>query len=162
MSSPAKNTATTSVAAKPSTGVGVSVRLATSIVFAVFIGLLALVWNARLVISLAGTPLWVGNLIAIPIIATAVSLGTNCMIQYLSCGFVQIGKQAGRIYLVPLPFYFMALLLAIFPGLTWPIEGLVQQVSLQMREGLSASFYTFWMALYAQSFMNGLAQICPK
>jgi len=146
----------------PPSGVTPMLRIVISLLFAMFIGIIALVWNARIIPNPGHIPMWVGNLVFIPVIAVLVSFGTNCMIQFLSCKVVTIGTQAGRLYYVPILFYLMAFLLYLFPGLLWPIEGLVQHISGDMRRGLSVGFYTFWMALYTQAFMNGLAQICPK
>jgi hypothetical protein len=146
----------------PPSGVTPMLRIVISLLFAMFIGIIALVWNARIIPNPGNIPMWVGNLVFIPVIAVLVSFGTNCLIQYLSCKVVTIGAQAGRLYYVPILFYLMAFLLYMFPGLLWPIEGLVQHISSDMRRGLSVGFYTFWMALYTQAFMNGLAQICPK
>ena len=154
--------ATVTPPTSPPSGVSPAIRIVISILVGLFIGLIALVWNGRIIPNPGHIPMWVGNLVFIPAIAVVVSFGSNCLIQYLSCKQVTLGTQAGRLYMVPFLFYVMALLLYIFPSLTWPIEGLVQQVSPDMRHGLSAGFYTFFMALYTQAFMNGLAQICPK
>jgi hypothetical protein len=90
------------------------------------------------------------------------SFGSNCLIQQLSCGQIQLATQAARLWMAPILFYIMELLLFFFPGLLWPIEGIFQNISPNLQKGFSRGFYAFWMALYTQGFMNGLAQICPK
>lgn len=137
------------------------IRITISIVFALFIGLFSLLWNAKYIPNTEGI-IWVGNLVIVPLVAVILSFGSNCLIQQLSCGQVQLATQASRIWMAPILFYIMELLLFFFPGLLWPIEGIFQNVSLDLQKGFSRGFYALWMALYTQSFMNGLAQMCPK
>jgi|LauGreDrversion4_2_1035121.scaffolds.fasta_scaffold361857_2 hypothetical protein len=148
-------------ATKPA-GVGSDVRIVISVVFAVFFGLFALIWNGRLIPNPLNLPLWVGNLVLVPVLAVGISFGLNCLIQYLSCSVITLGSQASRLYLVVIPFYACELFLYMFPSWRWPIEGMAQHTSPDMRRGLSSGFYTFFMALYTQAYMNGSAQICPK
>jgi hypothetical protein len=148
-------------ATKPA-GVGSDMRIVISVVFAVFFGLFALIWNGRLIPNPLNLPLWVGNLVLVPVLAVGISFGLNCLIQYLSCSVITLGSQASRLYLVVIPFYACELFLYMFPSWRWPIEGMAQHTSPDMRRGLSAGFYTFFMALYTQAYMNGSAQICPK
>ena len=143
-------------------GVGSDIRIVISIIFAVFLGLFSLIWNSHLIPNPLNLPLWIGNLLIIPVLAVGISFGLNCLIQYLNCGAVTIISQVSRLYLVPIPFYACELFLYIFPSWKWPIEGMIQQMSPNMRHGLSAAFYTFFMSLYTQAYMNGLAQTCPK
>jgi len=137
------------------------IRITISIVFALVIGLFALLWNAGFFPN-TGTMIWVGNLVIIPLIAVVASFGSNCLVQQLSCGQIQVGTQASRLWMAPIAFLVMELLIFFFPTLLWPIEGLFQNISQSLQKGFSRGFYAFWMALYTQAFMNGLAQICPK
>jgi len=159
MSSPSPSVA---VPVVKSNGVGSDIRIIVSVVYAIFLGIIALIFNSRIIQIPLNIPTWTINLIVIPLFAVVGSFGFNCLIQYLSCGVVTLGSQAERLPMIPIPFYAMALLLYIFPSLKWPIEGMVQQISPDMRHGLSAAFYTFFMGLYTQAYMNGLAQVCPK
>ena len=138
-----------------------AIRMTISIVFALIIGLFSLFWNGGFFPN-TQTIVWVGNLVIVPLIAVAISFGSNCLIQQLSCGQVQLATQASRLWMAPILFYVMELILFFFPGLLWPIEGLFQNVSPNLQRGFSKGFYAFWMALYTQAFMNGLAQACPK
>ena len=137
------------------------IRITISIVFALVIGLFSVFWNAGFFPNTQGI-LWVGNLIIVPLIAVAMSFGSNCLIQQLSCGQIQLATQASRLWMAPILFYIMEVLLFFFPGLLWPIEGIFQNISPNLQKGFSRGFYAFWMALYTQGFMNGLAQMCPK
>lgn len=137
------------------------IRITISIVFALIIGLFSVFWNAGFFPNTQGI-VWVGNMIIVPLIAVVISFGSNCLIQQLSCGQIQLKTQASRLWMAPILFYIMELLLFFFPCLLWPIEGIFQTVAPSLQKGFSRGFYAFWMALYTQAFMNGLAQICPK
>ena len=137
------------------------IRITISIVFALSIGLFSILWNAGFFPN-THTILWVGNLVIVPLIAVVMSFASNCLIQQLSCGQIQLATQASRLWMAPILFYIIELLLFFFPGLLWPIEGIFQNVSPSLQKGFSRGFYAFWMALYTQGFMNGLAQMCPK
>ena len=137
------------------------IRITISIIFALVIGLFSVFWNAGFFPN-THTIIWVGNIIIVPLIAVVMSFGSNCLIQQLSCGQVQLATQASRLWMAPIMFYIMETLLFFFPGLLWPIEGIFQNVSPSLQKGFSRGFYAFWMALYTQGFMNGLAQMCPK
>jgi hypothetical protein len=132
-----------------------------SILFALTIGLFALLWNAEFFPYSHGHSM-IGNLIVVPLMAVVLSFGSNCLVQQLSCGKVQVIKQASRLWMAPILFYVMEILLYFFPGLLWPIEGMYQNLTPTLQKGFSRGFYAFWMALYTQAFMNGMAQICPK
>ena len=98
----------------------------------------------------------------IPGLAIVISFLCSALVQWLSCGQIQWLTQASRLWIPLIPFLLMSFLLFMFPSLRWPIEGLYQEYSPNFRFGLSSGFYTFWMALYTQAYMNGLAQSCPK
>jgi hypothetical protein len=132
-----------------------------SILVALTIGLFALLWNAEMNPYSHGHSL-IGNLIVVPLLAVVLSFGSNSLIQQLSCGRVQIILQATRLWMVPILFYVMEILIYFFPGLLWPIEGMFQNMEPTFQKGYSRGFYAFWMALYTQAFMNGLSQACPK
>jgi Na+/phosphate symporter len=157
---PKVNSTTNQPAAK--TGIGGSIRIVISIVVAVAIGIFGLLWNGNFIPNPGAIPLWVGNTVFISILAVVLSFGSNSLVQQLSCGQVQLGTQAMRLLFVPIPFVLLWVLLYFIPSLRWPIEGLVQGQPEDLRRGLSSGFYTFWIALYTQSIMNGLSQICPK
>ena len=137
------------------------IRMTISILFALTIGLFALLWNSELIPYSHGQSL-LGNLAIVPLLAVVLSFLSNCLIQQLSCGKVQITQQVTRLWMVPILFYVMEILLFFFPGLYWPIEGMFQNMQPTFQKGYSRGFYAFWMALYTQAFMNGLSQSCPK
>ena len=144
------------------TGVGSDIRIVISVLFALILAIFALLWNGRIIPNPLNIPFWVGNYIIIPTLAVGVSFVFNCLIQYLSCGVVTLGSQVGRLYMVPIPFYAILLFLYVFPSWKWPIEGMAQHTSPDIRHGLSTAFYIFFIALYTQATMNGLSQSCPK
>ena len=145
-----------------SSGMSPALRITISILVALVIGLFALLWHGAYIPNPANIPPWVASNLIVPALAVVLSFGANCLVQQLSCGQIQLGVQASRLMYIPLPFWVLSLLLFFFPGLLWPIEGLVQHMSPIERRGLSMGFYTFWIALYTQAFLNGLAQVCPK
>jgi len=162
MSTPAPTVNSTTQQPKPTTGLGSSIRIMISLVIALAIGAFSLLWNGNFIPNPGNIPLWIGNTVFVSLIAVVLSFGSNCLIQQLSCGQVQLGVQAMRVLFAPLPYLFLWVLLYFFPGMRWPVEGLIQSSSPEVRLGVSSGFYTFWTALYSQSIFNGLAQICPK
>lgn len=147
--------------AKSSSGLSTGIRISISLLIAIMLGLFILLWDGGY-IPTSGIPVWIGNIVFMPILAVVLGYGADCLIQYLSCGTVEWLVQLQRIAVVPIPFLFMSFVLYIFPILRWPIEGLVQHTTPSVRYGLSSGFYTFWTALYTQSFLIGLSQLCPS
>lgn len=148
-------------AAPPNKGLSSSIRICISVLVAVALGVFMLLWDGGFIAAHGISP-WIGPLIVLPLIAVVLSFGANCLIQQLSCNQVQWLIQLERVAVVPIPFLLMWLLLHWFPIMRWPIEGLAQHTSHTMRRGLSSGFYAFWIALYTQGVLNGLAQFCPK
>ena len=109
-----------------SPGLSTPLRITISLLVALVIGILALLWNSSLIGNPLHLSLWVGNIIIIPLIATGLSYGASCGIQYLSCGHIQLITQAQRVAFVPLGFFLTATMLYFIPSLRWPIEGLFQ------------------------------------
>ena len=141
-------------------GITTSIRVTLSLLVAICLGIFILLWDCKF-INGNGMPDWLGPYIFLPLLAIVLGYGTNCLIQYLSCKKVQWLVQLQRVALIPLPQFLMWGLLYMFPGMRWPIEGLIQDFTPEMKKGISSGFYTFWMGLYTQSIMNGIAQICP-
>ena len=157
----APTTTITSATPKPSSGLNGTIRLCISILIALMLGVFIMLWDGGF-IPLYNIPPWMGPYIILPLLATILSYIANCMIQLLSCSQVQWLTQLQRVAFTPLPYFLTLWLLYMFPSMRWPIEGLAQQTSVNVRKGLSSGFYIFWTALYTQSMMNGMAQICPK
>jgi hypothetical protein len=142
-------------------GISNGIRISLSFIIALTVGIFMMLWDGNF-IPHSGIPDWIGAFVFIPLLATVLGLGSNCLVQQLSCGNVQWGAQFQRIIIVPLPFILTWGLLYLMPGMRWPIEGLVQGSLPEVRRGLSSGFYAFWVGLYTQSVLTGLAQICPK
>jgi hypothetical protein len=149
------------VVTAPSKGLNGGLRICISMLVAVALGLFMLLWDGGF-IPLHGLRPWIGPLVILPLIAVVLSFGSNALIQQLSCNQVQWIIQLQRVGVVPIPFLLLWAALYYFPIMRWPIEGMVQTVSPNLRRGLSSGFYTFWMGLYTQGVLNGLSQICPK
>jgi hypothetical protein len=148
---------------KKKSGVSGGTRIIIALLVSISLGLFILFWDSKNINYISmGIPYWAGTLIILPLMAVVLSYGGNCLIQQLSCSQVQWLVQLQRVAIVPIPFYCMWLVLYILPIMRWPIEGLIQNVEPSMRLGLSSAFYTFWISLYSQGLLNGLAQICPK
>jgi hypothetical protein len=141
-------------------GVTTGIRVTLSLVIAIILGIFIFLWDGK-IIDGYGLPDWLGPYIFLPLLSVVLGYGTNCLIQYLSCKKVQWLVQLGRVAIIPLPQFLMWALLYMVPSMRWPIEGLMQDLTPENKKGFSSGFYAFWMALYTQSIMNGLAQICP-
>ena len=150
----------TSDTPKKTSGVSGGIRVVIALLVGIVLGIFMLSWDAKF-IGHDAIPEWTGPFIMMPIIAMILGYGSNCLIQQLSCGQVQWLVQLNRIIIIPVPIILMWGFLALIPGMCWPIEGLVQSGSPALRRGLSSGFYAFWMGLYCQNMMNGLAQLCP-
>jgi hypothetical protein len=140
-------------------GVGSGIRISIAIFISIAMGIFMLLWDGGYIGGL-GIPQWVGSFIFSPFLAVLLGLGGNSAIQQLSCGKVQWLIQLQRIAIVPVPFILLWILIYFVPGMRWPIEGLIQDQTPQMKKGISSGFYTFWMSMYVQSIMTGLSQIC--
>lgn len=141
-------------------GVNSGIRIVLSLLVGIVLGIFMLSWDAGF-INHEAFPDWLGPYICMPLIAVVVGYGSNCLIQHLSCGQIQWWIQFNRVLITPLPIIIMWFILGIAPGLRWPIEGLIQSGSPGIRKGLSSGFYAFWVGIYCQHMLNGIAQICP-
>lgn len=143
--------------AKNGSSVSTGARVGVALMVALFLGLLIffLEWQ-----KLGLRAYQIGTLLILPLSAVVLSFGGNCLIQQLSCSQVDWLAQFLRSLYILIPMYVSRLILYIFPSLRWPIEGLVQNTEGSFRNGLSSAFYTFWLALYSQALMNGVAQMC--
>jgi len=150
----------TSDTPKKTSGVSGGTRVVIALLVGIALGIFMLAWDAKFMEHEA-IPDWVGSYVSMPLMATILGYGSICLIQQLSCGKVQWLVQLNRIIIVPVPIILMWLILYIAPSMRWPIEGLVQSGSPALRRGLSSGFYAFWMGLYIQNMLNGVAQICP-
>jgi hypothetical protein len=140
-------------------GLGYGIRISIAIFISIAMAIFMLLWDGGYM-SGSGIPEWVGPFIFSPLLAVTLGFGGNSLIQQLSCGQVEWMVQLQRIAVVPVPFILMWGLINIIPGIRWPIEGLIQNQTPQMKKGVSSGFYTFWLSMYIQSIMSGLSQIC--
>jgi hypothetical protein len=154
------NSTVTSESPTVQSGVSSGIRITLALLVAIILGIFMLCWDAYFIPHDA-IPNWVGPFIFMPLMATVLGFGSDCLVQQLSCGKVQWLIQLQRVAIIPVPFLIMWAFLYMIPGLRWPIEGLVQP-HLLIRKGLSSGFYAFWIGLYCQSLLNGVSQMCPK
>jgi len=150
----------TSTTPPKTSGVNSGIRIVLALLVGIALGIFMLAWDANF-ISHEAIPDWTGSCIAMPLIAVILGYISNCLIQQLSCGQVQWLVQLNRVAITPFPIILMWFILYIAPGMRWPIEGLIQSGSPALRKGLSSGFYAFWIGLYMQNMMNGVAQLCP-
>jgi len=150
----------TSETPRVKSGISSGIRIAIAILVAILCGIFILLWDGQYMPH-PGVPDWIGPFASLPFLATILGFGSNCLIQQLSCGQVQWLVQLQRVAIVPVPFIIVFGILNMITSLRWPIEGLIQAGTPEVRKGLSSGFYGFWTALYTQSILNGLAQICP-
>jgi len=150
----------TSDTPKKTSGVSGGIRVVLALLVGIALGIFMLAWDAKF-IGHEAIPDWIGPYVSMPLMAAILGYGSICLIQQLSCGKVQWLVQLNRIAIVPVPIILMWFILYIAPGMRWPIEGLVQSGSPALRKGLSSGFYAFWMGLYLQNMLNGVAQLCP-
>jgi len=155
-----KSSTTTGEPSKPS-GVSSGVRISTALLVGLILGLFILLWDSK-ILPHGIIPDWIGGYIFIPMISLVLGYGTCCLVQQLSCGEVQWLIQLQRVSVLPLPFIVVKGILYMIPAIRWPIEGMIQSVSPELRTGFSSAFYTFWTGLYCQSMLNSVSQLCPK
>jgi hypothetical protein len=157
----AANTPATSDTPPATSGISGGIRITIAVFVAIVLGIFMLTWDANFLVHHM-IPNWLGPYVFMPLIALTLGYGSNCLIQQLSCGQVQWLVQLQRIAIIPVPIILMWFILYLAPGLRWPIEGLMQSGSPELKKGLSSGFYAFWIGLYGQLIMNGAAQLCPK
>jgi len=142
------------------TGVTSGIRITFSICIAIILGIFMIFWDGKY-INGYNFPDWLGPFVFLPLLSITLGYAANCLIQYMSCKQVQWLVQLQRVAIIPLPQFLLWGLLYIFPSMRWPIEGLIQDIPPETKKGISSGFYIFWIGLYTQSIMNGLAQLCP-
>ena len=150
----------TSTTPLKTSGVNSGIRIVLALLVGIALGIFILAWDAEF-IGHEVIPDWVGPYIIMPLIASTLGYGSNCLIQQLSCGQVQWIVQLNRVAIAPIAIVILWFILSIAPGMRWPIEGLIQSGSPALRKGLSSGYYAFWMGLYLQNMLNGAAQLCP-
>jgi len=141
------------------TGISSSIRNITSFAIAIILGLTILFWNSNFY-NIFNLPMYLGEFVVFPLLSLILVFLASAYIQYLSCSkinWLNLFK-----YIIPTPFIQISIwaLLYMFPILRWPIEGLIQEQTPELRKGVSSAFYGFWMGLYTQSLMNAFAQSC--
>jgi hypothetical protein len=142
-------------------GIGSHIRITLAIVSSLMMASFMLLWDGGH-IPLSETAPWTGSIIFLPILAMIVGLAANSTIQQMSCGTINWPGQFKQIAVIPIPYLIMAGLLYMLPILRWPIEGMIQSSTPQMKMSISSAFYIFWISMYTQSFMTGISQICPE
>ena len=144
---------------KKSSSIGSEVRITIALLVTLASTIFIFLWDSKS-ISITLAPYWIGPYVITPLLAVAFGFAGNCLIQQLSCGEIQWLNQLRRIAVVPVPFIVLWILLYFFPGMRWPIEGLIQSQSTDIRKGVSSAFYVFWTNMYIQSVLSGLSQLC--
>ena len=137
------------------------IRIALSFLVAVTLAVFIFVWDGKYINGF-NLPEWLGYFIFFPLISVVLGIGVNSLIQQLSCNRIDWSMQYKIIGIVPVGQIFSWGVISILSSLRWPIEGLVQDFSPDDKKALSSGFYGFWIALYTQSIMNGISQICPE
>ena len=138
-----------------STGIRIAVAFGVALILALFIGFFELQYSG------VGTFYLIGYRVLLPLLAVVLSLGGNCLIQYLSCDEIEWLLQLGRSFIILVPLI-LAQIILYFDRMRWPIEGMMQNQPKQIQRTMATSFYIFWAALYGQASTNSLAQMCPK
>ena len=145
---------------KKQAGLSSGIRIVVALLVAISLALFILGWDGGLFQIPPMIPLWVGFVVLVPLLAAIESFIANLLIQYVSCKQVSPLTQFYRALIVPVPFILAWIVLYFIPGFRWPIEGLFQTNTPEVRKGLSSAFYVFWIGLYSQTFLNGIAQAC--
>lgn len=148
-------------ASKPNSGTSNGIRISLSLLVGVACGIFILLWDGHHM-SHGPAPEWVGSYVILPLIAAVLSFFCNCLTQFLNCRDVQWSRQLLSVSVVPAPFIAIFLLLWLIPVLRWPVEGLVQEATPEFQKGLSSGYYGFWIGMYVQNYMGGMAQLCPN
>jgi len=137
------------------------IRIALSFLVAIALAVFIFVWDGKYINGF-NLPEWLGYFIFFPLISVVLGIGVNSLIQNLSCNRIDWSMQFKTIAAVPFVQIFVWGIIYIISSLRWPIEGLVQDFPPDDKRALSSAFYGFWIALYTQSVMNGISQICPE
>jgi hypothetical protein len=140
-------------------GISGSIRNTTSLAIGIILGLTILFWDGNYY-NIFNLPMFLGEFVLFPLLSVILVFLASAYIQYFSCNKVEWGTILK--YMIPIPVIQILFwtLLYLFPILRWPIEGLIQEQSEDIRRGVSSGFYGFWMGLYTQSLMNAIAQSC--
>lgn len=141
------------------TSVSMPIRITVAALVSLTLAVFVLVWEGGIIHN-GSQPPWYGTIMILPILSFLLTLGSNCLIQQLSCKKVEWLTQVYRSVVAPLSLYVMLSVLYFIPGLRWPIEGLAQKAGPDMRKGLSSGFYTFWISMYSSGILNSMAQMC--
>jgi len=136
-------------------------RMALSFFVAISLAVFIFVWDGNYITGF-NLPNWLGYFVFFPLISVVLGIGVNSLIQQLSCNRIDWSMQYKIIGIVPVGQIFSWGVISILSSLRWPIEGLVQDFSPDDKKALSSGFFGFWIALYTQSIMNGLSQVCPE
>ena len=142
-------------------GVNGGIRITTSLIVGISLGIFMLTWDSNLLVHTA-LPDWMGPFVFMPLISLALGTLSTCLVQQLSCGRVQWMIQLQRTAIFQFGIVISWAILSMMPGLRWPIEGLIQSGSPALRKGLSSGFYAFWLGMYCQSMLTSAAQLCPR
>ena len=137
------------------------IRIIFSLFIATALAIFIFLWDSKYINGF-NLPDWLGPFVFFPLLSVVLGYGINCLIQFLSCNEVQWLVQLERVAIIPLPPIAIWGLLSYFTSLRWPIEGLIQSWASQEKKAISSTFYGFWIGLYTQSIMSGLAQLCPN
>jgi|LauGreDrversion4_2_1035121.scaffolds.fasta_scaffold889796_1 hypothetical protein len=108
-------------------------------------------WNANFI-----------KLLILPIIGYGFALGLNSIVQYSSCGTIQLGKIAS-ISSINLVAIGAAILLTLFSAVRSPIVSAIPYAYQASYGGILAlSFYMFWAGMFGEAISGGMSQLCPK
>jgi hypothetical protein len=136
-------------------------RIALSFFVAISLAVFIFVWDGKYINGF-NLPEWLGYFIFFPLISVILGISVNSLIQQLSCNRIDWSMQYKTISIVPVGQIIAWGIIYIISSLRWPIEGLVQEFSPNEKRALSSGFYGFWIALYTQSIMIGVSQVCPE
>lgn len=106
---------------------------------------------------------WNANLLkwfVLPVLAYGITLAINSLLQFLSCGSVNIATTATWSALVPG---------AVLAGLVLTLAGIVRSpiqnavplaYRLQYGGVIALAYYMFWAGMFGEAFAGGFAQAC--
>jgi hypothetical protein len=94
-----------------------------------------------------------------------ITLIANFIVKFYSCGNANIFTLASGVVTVPIFFVILSAVLAVFPWLLWPIEGMFDATSPEKKvfaHAFAYAYFFFWATSYNQEMNNASVQRCPR
>jgi hypothetical protein len=144
-------------------GIGMTFRVTLSLGCGLLVGITTLLLNISYANSYYLTTI---NFFIIPVLLLPlITLIANFIVKFYSCGNANIFTLASGVVTVPIFFVILSAVLAVFPWLLWPIEGMFDATSPEKKvfaHAFAYAYFFFWATSYNQEMNNASVQRCPR